>query len=330
MGSDKERRIKLYRGAWCVVWSERIGDKTVTKRHSLRTDDRGTAERNFQEYLRQLKNTGETIAEILDQWAEDRKHLQSITAAKSRFRVLKDFFGNLLPDQITRDLCRAYVKKRAVGNSTSRNELAILRSAVNWKNPHNKAVFELPPPVPPKDHFLSKGEYKKLLNAASGHIKLFIIVAFHTGARSNAVLDLTWDRVDLDRKLINLSKGVQTNKRRALVPINDVLLKHLKDAHFARTCDYVIEYGGKNIVSIRKAFGKTAQKAGVKTSPHVLRHTAAMVMAEGKTPLEEIEQFLGHSGRSTTQRVYAKYSPTYLKTAASTLAKWHLRACGSK
>jgi integrase len=332
--SASERRIKLYRGVWSVVWTERAGNKTVTRRESLRTGDRAQAERNFQEYLRQSKGQSGSISFILDQWAEDKKHLSSIEPAKRKFKPLKEFFGNLLPDQVTRELCREYTEKRDAKNNTIRNELALLRAAINWHNPNNLSVFELPVSDPPKDHFLTPKEYGRLLKHATAyHINLFIIVAFHTGARSNAVLDLTWDRVNFEKKLINLSKGAQNNKRRALVPINKTLEKHLIKAYKGRTTDYVIEYGGKQVKSVRKGFGETSKRAGVQASPHILRHTAAMVMAEDRVPLMEIEQFLGHTGGSTTQRVYARYSPTYLQLAASALHKWHLkaiRATGSK
>lgn len=330
MRSAENRRPKLYRGAWYVVWTERVEGKTVTKRETLRTKDRAQAERNFEEYIRQTQASGGTISDILDRWSREKKDLASIEIAKRKFIPIKSFFGNLLPDQITRDLCKEYRKNRKVKNNTVRGEIAVLRSAINWNDPHNKAIFELPPSDPPKDHFITKQEYKAMLSKCDGHLELFIIVALHTGARSNAILDLTWDRVNFEKKYINFAKGAQTNKRRALVPMNQVLLKYLNEAHRGRTCDYIIEYGGKKVLSVRKGFGKTCQRAKVTASPHVMRHTSAMVMAEGSVPLTEIEQFLGHTGGSTTQRVYAKYSPSYLQKAASALEKWHIQACGSR
>lgn len=42
-------------------------------------------------------------------------------------------------------------------------------------------------------------------------------------------------------------------------------------------------------------------------------------MAEAGVPMSEIASFLGHSDDRITQRVYAKYSPAYLRTAASAL-----------
>jgi integrase len=51
----------------------------------------------------------------------------------------------------------------------------------------------------------------------------------------------------------------------------------------------------------------------------MLRHTAAVWMAEGGTPMSEIAQYLGHSTTLVTEKVYARYSPEYLKKAAAQL-----------
>lgn len=54
-------------------------------------------------------------------------------------------------------------------------------------------------------------------------------------------------------------------------------------------------------------------------SPQFLRHTAAVWMAEAKPPMAEIAQYLGHEDDRITQRVYARYSPDYLRQAAAAL-----------
>ncbi|WP_407696212.1 tyrosine-type recombinase/integrase [Sphingobium sufflavum] len=52
---------------------------------------------------------------------------------------------------------------------------------------------------------------------------------------------------------------------------------------------------------------------------HLLRHTAAIWMAEARTPMSEIASFLGHRDTTITARVYARYSPDYLAGAAQAL-----------
>jgi integrase len=116
-----------------------------------------------------------------------------------------------------------------------------------------------------------------------------------------------------------LRVGDNTGKKRAIVPMNDRLKAALLEAYKARTCDYVVEYGGRKIKNVFKGFREAAKKAGVDASPHILRHSAAVWMAEAGVPMSEISQFLGHSSSKITETVYARYSPTYLSKAASAL-----------
>ena len=51
----------------------------------------------------------------------------------------------------------------------------------------------------------------------------------------------------------------------------------------------------------------------------MLRHSAAVHMAEDGVGMEEIAQMLGHSNVNVTRNVYARFSPDYLRRAASAL-----------
>jgi integrase len=51
----------------------------------------------------------------------------------------------------------------------------------------------------------------------------------------------------------------------------------------------------------------------------LLRHSAAVHMAEDRRSMEEIRQFLGHSDINVTRKIYARFSPDYLKEAAEAL-----------
>jgi integrase len=63
-----------------------------------------------------------------------------------------------------------------------------------------------------------------------------------------------------------------------------------------------------------------ARRAGLPhVSPHMLRHSAAVHMAEAGIPMSEIAQMLGHANSRITESTYARYSPTYLRKAASAL-----------
>ncbi len=90
-------------------------------------------------------------------------------------------------------------------------------------------------------------------------------------------------------------------------------------AEFAVT-DYVIEYGGGKVGSVKKSFARACERAKLKdVTPHVLRHTAAVWMAEAGTSMPEIAAYLGHSDSRITERVYARFSPDFLRGAAQAL-----------
>ena len=51
----------------------------------------------------------------------------------------------------------------------------------------------------------------------------------------------------------------------------------------------------------------------------ILRHSAAVHMAEDGRSMEEIQRFLDHSDINVTRKIYALFSPSYLKEAAAAL-----------
>ncbi|AEP08937.1 tyrosine-type recombinase/integrase [Micavibrio aeruginosavorus] len=265
------------------------------------------------------------MAEIFAAYQDDRQGRASHEGLKYVWKNIKPYFGNLTPEQVDRGLCRdyrAFRNKAGISDGTIHRELGMLRAALRWHDPNTKAVVELPSKPAPKDRYLTRDEYRALLDAAeTNHIRLFIVIALATAARAGAILDMTWDQVDFDRGLIRLSKGKESRlKGRATVPMTALARDALAQAYEARETDWVIEWAGKNVASIKTGFRLTVRRAGLDgVTPHVLRHTAAVWMAEAGIPMSEIAQYLGHTSTMVTERVYARYSPDYLRGAASAL-----------
>jgi integrase len=153
------------------------------------------------------------------------------------------------------------------------------------------------------------------------HVKLFIRLALATAGRASALLELTWVRVDLDARRIYLRNPdkVITPKGRATVPINDMLYAALVEARHGSISPYVIEWGGERVMSVKRGIAAAARRAELKCSPHVLRHTAAVWMAEDGVSMAKIAQYLGHSDSKTTERVCARFSPEFMQDAAAAL-----------
>lgn len=309
-------RLKLYRGWWYAVWRE--GGET--RRRALRTQDRDAAARALADYQRHVAAPTDTAAGIYVGYLADK----GTERARWAWPRLEGVFGALRPDQIDRAVCRGYVARRradGVGDGTIHTELTFLRAALRWHDKATPAEVELPSKPPPSDRSLTRAQYERLLAAATTpHVRLFIILALTTAGRMTALLELTWDRVDFDRRVIRLGMGEKRRKGRATVPMTDSARAALLEAATARTSDYVIEYAGGSVGRIHKGFDAAAGAAGLPwCTPHVLRHTAAVWLAESGVPMAEIAQYLGHSDSRITERVYARFSPSHLRKAASAL-----------
>lgn len=316
-------RIKLYRGVYAAVRTN--GGKT--ERVSLRTTDLGEAKRRLKDWT--ARPVGELVGELVESYLDD-KDKTAIRAADLRgaWKQAKATFGHLRPDQITREVCREYRDARySAGRkpNTVRKELEVVRAALNFHKKGASAVFELPSPPPAKERYLSRDEAKALIKATRRfpHVRAFIALALSTGARQSALLELTWDRVDFARRRITLSRLDELDeqrKRRATVPMNRRAFLYLRVLYALRTSDYVIEWGGHRVLSIKKGFAAACARAKITgVTPHILRHTAASWMAETGIEMFKISRFLGHSDTKVTERRYAKLHPDFLTDAADAL-----------
>lgn len=318
-----EWRIKLYRGKYAAVRSV----NGETERYSLRTADLAEAQRRLIDF--QLQPEGELVRDLMAVYlADKRKTAIRWKDLEGAWKQAEPTFGHLRPDQITRDLCRKYRDMRyAQGRkpATVRKELETVRAGMFFSKKGREAIFELPPQPKAKERFLSKDEARRLVKGARPfpHVRAFIVLSLTTAARQSALLELTWDRVDFKRGRISLSLGDDlddTRKRRAEVPINRRARLYLEALYRARTCDYVIEWGGHRVLSVKKGFKAACDRAGLEgVTPHILRHTAASWMAMARVPMLDISKYLGHSDIMVTARRYAKVHPDYLRQAADAL-----------
>lgn len=262
---------------------------------------------------------------------EDARQGRAILVTmKHTFKALEERFGDVAGDRVTVADCRAHTEERrkaGIKDGTIHTELGHLRMVLLWAADEKLIAsaprIERPSKPAPKDRYLTRDEAVSLIaGAKADHVKVAIHLLLGTAARVSAVLELTWDRVDFKRRQIHLRNPDDPVRRkgRAVVPMTDTLFAVLKSAHAAALSDYVVEWGGVRILSLKRSIASAAKAAGLAgVTPHVFRHTAAVWMAEGGTPMSEIAQYLGHSNTSMTERVYARYSPNHLRGAASNL-----------
>lgn len=339
-------------GFWYVYWS----DGRRSKRQSLGTQDQNEATSRFAEWIRQdvkAKDAGKgdvdyTVAELWPIY--DEKHVQTAAVMPEGKKTigyawanLQPVFGPLLVAEVDQAAVDRYVVTRrgsGAAPATVRREIATLLAGLRFCASKKggklcSAVdlddIELPPDSKPRDKWLSIAEVQKLLDAAAtrrpdgrlGRIERFIWLALFTTSRKQALLELTWGRVDFATNTIHLNVPGRrlTKKRRADVSIATQLRPVLERAYAERVSDLVLDHGADDIwaglqyVAIRAGFsdqkvlrGASPKATGI--SPHVFRHSGATHMARGNVSLWKVARTLGDS-ISTTEKVYAKWAPEH-------------------
>lgn len=323
----QEYSIGRLKGRFVVVWREESGRR---RRYRLDAKTLKAAEAEAREILvaQTAGNSEPTVRMIWNAYSENVVGRPVHDSMTYTGRSVLPWFGAFRPDQITAQDCRAYAADRrshGIQDGTIWTQLGKLRTCLNWAVKTGlieKAPYiERPSKPAPKERYLTRPEITRLLAVdCAPHIKLAIRLMLSTAARVTAVLELTWDRVDFERGQINLRTGEGRRKGRAIVPMTDSLRASLLEARAAAMSTHVVEWAGGPVKSIKKGFKSAAEEAGLKdVSPHVLRHTAAVHMAEAGISMDEIAQYLGHSDSRITASTYARFSPEHLRRAASAL-----------
>lgn len=251
-------------------------------------------------------------------------HVESKGTLRIAAAHITCLMGNLEPRMLARSAYLS-VRSASVSFGTVRREIAVLRAALSWAKRERwiteAPYIEMPPRPPPRERWLTREEVAEITRAASSpHIRLFIVLAYHTAARMGAILDLTWDRVDFEHRLITYDWPGRraSKKRRATVPINTAALAALQEASLVAVSDHVIEFRGHSVASIKTGFAAACRRAGISGNPHMLRHSAATHMVMAGVPMVEISRMLGATV-AMVEQVYGKHSPDFLRRAVDAL-----------
>lgn len=356
-------------GRYYAYWSE--GKRS--RRKSMGTADSSVATSRFAQWLMIRNATPETGSQaftVADLWAVyDKKHVETVASPSTiryAWKILKPHFGHLMLSDITTDVVEQYVKTRTEGSggrraakpSTVRRELAALIAGINWCADPRKIkppmilkadipIIALPPDSEPRDRWLRTHEIDALFEAAAktrtdsrmSRVERFLWLALETTKRLEAIMDLTWDRVDFETGMIDFDVPGRrkTKKRRGSVPISKRLFPVLKQMYNERlgkpsVKGLVMDHKGPvwatfqsivisaGLAERQRPAGKTKRKPlATGISPHTLRHTAATHMARRGVDLFTIAGVLGNSIKMVEQ-VYAKHCPGKLRDAVNQIS----------
>ncbi|MGD9882302.1 MAG: tyrosine-type recombinase/integrase [Reyranella sp.] len=233
-------------------------------------------------------------------WNDEPVSAMSTARQEAFHEWLQD---RLAPSSVKRVLG---VGRAALSRAYRRQELAALPAQAPYKaqERHRETV-------------LSVDDLRRLWAAAQPveHWRRYLWLAIGTGARPEAILQLTADRIDFAAGVIHLAApgADHGKKRRPTIPMAQSLRREVK-----RWGDgYLVTYKGKPLARARESFKRLSRTAGVEATAYTIRHTVATWLRQRNVPEWDIAGFLGHRppGSATTAR-YAHYRPDYMRAAA--------------
>ncbi len=224
---------------------------------------------------------------------------------------------------LSNDSVKLYLLSQNLSINSSRLQYAsisfffreILRKSFSFEEvPIKKKEKQLP-------KVISKEKIKEMINLTDNlKHKLIIKLLYSSGLRLQELIDLKRKDIDFERNILNVKKG--KGKKDRVTIISDALKLDLLKYYSNNTfhTEYVFEGrdGKYTKKSVQKVLDEAGKKAGIKATPHMLRHSFATHLLEQGTDIRHIQKLLGHSDLKTTE-VYTHVSTKDLSKIKSPL-----------
>jgi integrase len=322
-------------GYWQIVYSEPIEGSSGWRSRTLSTksQDFATAQQQLTEWLtratqqQHTERAGRayTVGQLIELYLTAKVGQIEKTTVFS-YRAIQKILGGLTPKEITQDVVRNYVSVRInlttgapAKSGTMRRDLAAMMTAIRYGvkkklvPADDVPVIDLPGASDPRVRFMTHEQEHRFWSEAQNHggqLGLFVALGLDTAARKSAILDLTWDRVDLTHGIIDFKdpRVKLSKKRRVAVPISSRLMPVLVAARDrsegrARLFDSRLRFS-------YDAFVERLDMAWV--TPHIMRHTWASLAAIDGCSLFHIAKMLGDTV-ATVEKTYAHLQPSHLR-----------------
>jgi integrase len=210
-------------------------------------------------------------------WLNETKHKASHEGDKGKLRWLDTFLAGMELNLINRAVVdRITEAKRAEGvcPATVNRHLALVRAILRrahreWEWIDRAPAVRLLKEPTRRIRFLTRDQVAALLKELPEHLRDMATFALATGLRAANVTGLTWEQVDLERKMAFVYPD-QAKARKAIpVPFNDAamdVVQRQKGKHFVK----VFTFEGEPVKQVNtKAWKKALKRAGIQTGVRV-------------------------------------------------------------
>lgn len=309
-------------GIFYVVYSLTDGRR---RKCSTRTGDAKRAQRflrNFRVEEMEQDRPKRTLKEFEREYVTYQtpllkpKSIENITLA---FKQFIRFRGDVqLQDVTIRDV-EGFVSRTITSTSVWSAKkyqvtlAAAFGKAVKWQLLDRNPFAEVrPPKTPDIDHaIISRDEFTRLLEATPTQTyRTLFTLALLTGMRLGEIVNLQWEHVDLERRMIHIRNTEQfktKNLKNRTVPMNEQLVSLLTPP----SSGPVFTCNDRPLTPdvVTKTFKRAVRQSG--TNPrihfHSLRHSFATWMIEKNVNIYTVSKLLGHQSVTTTQKFYTRF-----------------------
>jgi integrase len=346
--------IRNRKGRAGIYWVRfRIGGRTV--RQSAHTTEREKAEQ-FEQALRDRHWRQQALGEEVHTWREATQRMiaeaewaDHTRETNERYLALFSVIDRIPVSSIDRKVVEA-ARERAtwIAEDGTRREsprapssvariLAVFRQVLNaceewgWLARAPKVRM---PSIPERDPtWVAPERCERLIAELPAHQRAPVLFAILTGLRMANVRDLTWDRVDLKRKLIWIPSSSYKSRKPHALALSEAAVEVLRAIRRERGIEHVFTYrapvrGGAGLLGDArpitgtlntKAFRKARKRAGLeKLRWHDLRHTFASWLAMENASDRVLQSMMGWTSPAMARR-YAHLRVEDLRTWASSV-----------
>lgn len=328
------KRGDIYYAVWtCIPGRCRVHQKQARHWVSLGTGDKREAKRLCMELETRVKkeraqvrlgiavkpeslSLGRYKAQYLESTAHDKASTTHRTESYHLGSLIEYFKEDFLVENLTQELLEGYKRSRLTGDKIAprswNSELATLKSIFAWGLRREPALYERNPFAsisrvdkgePTVQKYIARDDIEKVMKKSPVFWRNVIAFLYCGMCRGSELRGLKWSDVDLDAGKI-VFRQTKERKQKA-IPIIPIVRSILCSARLSSAGSEYVFPGRDGQEMTKDALHHKLQDlgraAGVKLSPHMLRHSGITMALVKGVPLFSVQKQAGHSQVTTTE-----------------------------